>query len=104
MEEFKKVIQEKGKPVELSYQWKMDINSIYQQEDELQETMNKFKFHQDNSNRDFRRCNHHNEKVIAYLSEEVEGLSYAVKNLDKHSHIIETQCSKFMELNLWLLN
>ena len=68
MEEFKKVTQEKGKPVEQVINEKVDIFSIYRQEDELQDTMNKFKFHQDNFNRDFRRCIYHNEKVIAYLS------------------------------------
>ena len=83
----------KGKLVEQVINEKVDIFSIYQQEDELWETMNKFKFHQDNFNRHFRRCIRHNDKVIAYLSEEVEGLSYAVKNLDKHSRMIETQCS-----------
>lgn len=41
MEEYKKVIQEKGKPVEQVINEKVDIFSIYQQEDELQETMDK---------------------------------------------------------------
>ena len=79
MEEFKKFTQEKGKPVEQVINNKVDILSIYQQEDELQETMNKFKFHQDNFDTDFRRCIYHNEKVITYLSREVEGLSQAVR-------------------------
>ena len=81
----------------------MDILSIYRQEDELQETMNKFKFHQDNFNMDFRRCIYYNEKVITYLSQEVEGLSQAVKNLDKHSRVIETQCSQISETQSLIL-
>ena len=46
---------------------------------------------------------HHNEKVIAYLSEEVDGLSHAVKNLDKHSRMIETQCSQISETQSLML-
>ena len=68
MGEFKKVTQEKGKPVEQVINEKVAIFSICPHEDELQETMNKFKFHQDNFNKDCRRCIYHNEKVIAYLS------------------------------------
>ena len=103
MEEFKKVTQEKGKPVEQVIHEKVDLFSIYQQEDELRETMNRFKHHQEDFNRDLRRCIHHNEKVISYLSEEVDGLSHAVKNLDKHSRMIETQCSQISETQSLIL-
>ena len=81
----------------------MDIFSIYQQEDELRETMNKFKHHQKNFNQNLRRCIHHNEKVIFYLSEEVDGLSHVVKNLDKHYHMIATQCSQIFETQSLIL-
>ena len=67
MEEFKKVDQEKHKPVEQVINEKVDIFSIYRREDQLQEIMNKFKFHQDNFNMDFQICIYHNEKVITYL-------------------------------------
>ena len=50
MEEFKKVTQEKGKPVEQVIHEKVDLFSIYQQEDELRETMNRFKHHQEDFN------------------------------------------------------
>ena len=68
MEEFKKVPQEKGKHIEHVIHEKVDLFSIYPQEDELRETMNRFKHHQEGFNRDLRSCIHHNEKVISYLS------------------------------------
>jgi hypothetical protein len=103
MEQFNRVTQEKGTPDEQVINETVDIFNIYHLEDELQDTMNKFKFHQDNFNRDFQRCIYHNEKVIAYLSREVDGLSQAVKNHDKHSRMIETQCIQISETQALIL-
>ena len=72
MEEFWKVSQEKGEPLEQVKQEKVDIFSIYQQEDELSEAMNKFKHHQEGFNRDPRQCIYQNEKVMSYLSSELD--------------------------------
>ena len=46
---------------------------------------------------DFQICIYHNEKVITYVSREVDGLSQVVKNLDKHSCMIETKCAQISE-------
>ena len=54
MNEFRK-LKEKGKSVEQVKQEKVAIFSIYQQEDELSEAMNKFKHNQEGFNRDPRQ-------------------------------------------------
>ena len=62
MEEFKKVTQEKDKPIEQVIQEKMDLHSIYQLEDKLRDVMDSFKHHQEGYNKDLMRCFYQNEK------------------------------------------
>ena len=43
------------------------------------------------------------KNVISYLSEELDGLGHAVKNLGKHSHMIKTQCSQISKTQFLIL-
>lgn len=71
-----------------------DLCSIFKQEDELQETLQSFKYHQEGVNKDLHRCLHHPHMIIAQLAVEIDEMVHVMKNLHKHFHMIETQCEQ----------
>lgn len=62
-----------GKDVETLKAERMDLSSIYQQEDELYETLQNFKQYQEGVNKDLCRCFYHHDKMITQLTEELDG-------------------------------
>lgn len=90
IEGFKEVMHTKGKEVKTlqAEQENIDLYSIYQQEDELYETLESFKHYQ-GVNKEFRKCFHHHRSMISHLAKELDKMGLAVKNLGKHTHMID---------------
>ena len=103
MDEFRDILKGKGQLLEQVKQENIDLFSIYRREDELIVEMRKLKHHQYGFKKDQRRCLYQNEKVISHLYEGFDGLGHAVKNLDKHSRRLETQCSQMEETQSLIL-